>query len=672
MKSLNPRQREAVHATDGPVLVLAGAGSGKTSVITQKIAYLVRQRGLEPQHIAAVTFTNKAAREMKARVKSLLGEQTNELTVCTFHTLGLKILRLEHAALGLRRNLSILDSEDSLSRLRELLRGDMSGDKNLAQEVQRCISRWKNELLDPGAAAAHASSNPVEAVAARVWPDYDRSLRACNAVDFDDLIVLPVRLLRDDAARRAAWRERIRYLLVDEYQDTNIAQYELVRLLTGDRGALTVVGDDDQSIYTWRGAHPENLKLLQNDFPGLAVIKLEQNYRSSGRILKAANRLIANNEHVFEKQLWSDLGYGDPIRVIRTDNEEHEVERVVSEIQHHRFRHRTRLGDYAILFRGNHQARLFEQALREQRIPYILSGSNSWFDRSEIRDLIAYLRLLTNPEDDVAFLRIVNTPRREIGPATLEKLASYAAGRDLGLMAASFELGLEQQLNARQITILRAFTEWLREQQIRAHDHRPEETLRHLLDELSYEDWLRDSSSDPAVARRRITAVNDFVEWLQRMSRDSGERQTALEDVVARLALLDRLDREGDSEDRDELSLMTLHAAKGLEFPHVFIAGFEEGVLPHHSALEEDRLEEERRLAYVGITRAQRSLTFSFAATRKRHGDRMDCEPSRFLNELPSDDLAWEGKGHERPVEEQQERGRAYLANLREMLGEGK
>jgi ATP-dependent DNA helicase Rep len=669
VKSLNPRQREAVEAIGGPVLVLAGAGSGKTSVITQKIAWLVEQRGMSPQHIAAVTFTNKAAREMKSRVRALLGDAANELNVSTFHTLGLRIAREEHEALGLRRNLSILDSEDSFSQLRELMRAEVAKDKSLLVDVQRCVSRWKNELIDP-AQAQTLAANPVEVMAARVYPEYDRYLRACNAVDFDDLIALPVRLLRDDEQRRAAWRERIRYLLVDEYQDTNVAQYQLVRLLAGDRGALTVVGDDDQSIYTWRGAHPENLKLLQRDFPELRVIKLEQNYRSSGRILKAANSLIANNEHVFEKRLWSELGYGDPIRILRTTDEEHEVERVVAEIQHHRFRHRSRHGDYAILFRGNHQARMFEQALREQRIPYALSGSSSWFDRSEVRDLIAYLRLLVNPDDDSAFLRVVNTPRREIGPATLEKLARYAGGRKTSLVAASLELGLEQQLNARQITMLRVFTDWLHEAHTQAQDRSPMESVRALLDDIAYEDWLRDSSGDAALARRRITSVNDFIDWLGRMERDAGEDGATLEALVTRIALLDMLDRQEDSDASDEVALMTLHAAKGLEFPHVFIAGFEEGLLPHHSALEEDRLSEERRLAYVGITRAQRSLTLSFAASRKRQGEQMDCEPSRFLSELPQEDLAWEGKGHELPPEERQERGRAYLANLREMLND--
>ncbi len=670
MKSLNPRQREAVQATDGPVLVLAGAGSGKTSVITQKIAWLVRQGGRAPQHIAAVTFTNKAAREMKSRVRALLGEAAGELTVCTFHTLGLHILRQEHEAVGLRRNITILDAEDCLSLLRELMRAEATTDKNLAQDVQRIISRWKNDLVDL-TDTQQTGANPVEVLAARVWPEYDRYLRACNAVDFDDLIALPVRLLRDDGERRAAWRERIRYLLVDEYQDTNVAQYQLVRLLAGERGALTVVGDDDQSIYTWRGAHPENLKLLQRDFPDLKVIKLEQNYRSSGRILKAANHLIANNEHVFDKRLWSELGYGDPIRVLRTEDEEHEVERVVAAIQHHRFRHRTRYGDYAILFRGNHQARLFEQTLREQRIPYALSGGSSWFDRGEIRDLIAYLRLLVNPDDDNAFLRVVNTPRREIGPATLEKLARYAGARETGLLSASFELGLEQHLNARQVTVLRAFTHWLREAHMQAQERAPMDTVRALLDDIAFEDWLRDSSGDPALARRRVTSVNDFIDWLARMTRNGAEETATLEELVTRIALLDMLDRQDEAEDADEVALMTLHAAKGLEFPHVFIAGFEEGLLPHHSALEEERLSEERRLAYVGITRAQRSLTISFAAKRKRQGEQIDCEPSRFLGELPAEDLAWEGKGHELPQEERQERGRAYLANLREMLNDG-
>jgi ATP-dependent DNA helicase Rep len=392
--------------------VLAGAGSGKTRVITHKLAYLIRDCGIAARHIAAVTFTNKAAREMKQRVGGLLhGKESSGLIVSTFHTLGLNILKREHARLGYRPGFSIFDAQDSTALLRELWQ--QAANDSSVEQVQVRISHWKNGLLSPEAALAQAQDEG-ELAAARVFALYQQHLRAYNAVDFDDLIRYPVQLLQEHRAVLETWEHRIRYLLVDEYQDTNASQYQLVKLLMGRRGALTVVGDDDQSVYAWRGARPENLRLLAEDFPKLKVIKLEQNYRSTRRILRAANHLIARNPHVFEKRLWSELGEGDPIRVLHCRDEEHEAERVVSELLHYQLRHRASLRDYAILYRGNYQARVFERVLREHRIPYFLSGGTSFFERVEIKDIMAYLRLLVNHDDDNAFLRIINTPRREI------------------------------------------------------------------------------------------------------------------------------------------------------------------------------------------------------------------------------------------------------------------
>jgi ATP-dependent DNA helicase Rep len=667
LKNLNPRQLEAVHAVDGHVLVLAGAGSGKTSVITHKIAYLINDRDVPPKHIAAVTFTNKAAREMKSRVGAIVSrEQAKSLTISTFHTLGLSIIRREREALGFKPGFSIFDAEDSLGLIRELMRSDFSADKKLAEQVQWQISRWKNDLIEPD--GIDADDEAIAIVAARVYPEYIRHLKAYNAVDFDDLIRLPVLLFRKDPEALQRWRTRYRYLLVDEYQDTNSSQYELVRQLVGSNGAMTVVGDDDQSIYTWRGAQPENLKFLQRDFPSLRVIKLEQNYRSTGRILHVANTLIANNEHVFEKKLWSDFGYGDPVNVLQTDNENHEVEKIVGALQHHKFRYRTHYRDYAILFRSNHQARLFERTLREHRIPYFLSGSMSFFDRTEIKDILAYLRLITNADDDNAFLRIVNTPRREIGPATLEKLGSYATERGVSLLKASFELGLEQHLNARQLTVLRAFTHWVQDIANDAENEEPITLVQRLVADIHYSDWLQETCNDTVIAEKRMENVMDLLDWLKRMAERDDESLT-LSELVAKICLIGMLENDGEEEATDHVFLMTMHAAKGLEFPHVFIAGFEEGLLPHHASLDEDRLSEERRLAYVGITRAMKTLTLSFASRRKRQGEIVDCEPSRFLLELPEDDLAWEGKDHALAPEEKQERGRAYLDSMRELLG---
>ncbi|MEJ2553245.1 MAG: DNA helicase Rep [Gammaproteobacteria bacterium] len=668
--SLNAQQRAAVRYLDGPLLVLAGAGSGKTRLITHKITYLIKQCGIAPQHIAAVTFTNKAAREMHSRVAALLGGgKAQGLRVSTFHSLGLHILRRETAALGYRPNFSILDAEDSAGLIRDLLRREFSDDGQVGA-VQRQISAWKNAMVDAEQAFTLAAGDAARAMAAGLYGQYQRHLKSYNAVDFDDLIFLPARLLGEQPAILDAWQNRIRYLLVDEYQDTNSGQYQLLRILTGARGALTAVGDDDQSIYAWRGAQPENLALLQQDFPSLKVIKLEQNYRSTGRILKAANQLIANNPHVFPKSLWCELGYGDPLRVIETRSDEHEAEVVVSEILSHKFKHRGAYRDYVILYRGNHQARLFEKTLREQRIPYYLSGGTSFFSYAEVKDIMAYLRLLVNPDDDSAFLRVVNVPRREIGPTTVEKLAAYAGGRGVSLFAACFELGLKTQLPERAATRLEQFTRWLVELGDRGQRGDPIAAARDMIAGANYEQWLQDTSKDEKSAERRMANVWELIAWMQRVAEHNSEDKT-LADLVAHMSLMDILERGEDDSSADCVHLLTLHAAKGLEFPHVFLAGMEESLLPHRSSIEADDIEEERRLAYVGITRARKSLTFTFAARRKRGGEMVPREPSRFLAELPADDLQWEGGRREGDPVQRQERGQAHLANLRGLLSSG-
>ncbi len=667
MSGLNPRQLEAVHYLDGPLLVLAGAGSGKTRVITRKIAHLIGKAGVEPQHITAVTFTNKAAREMRERVGGLLKEQnTRGLNISTFHSLGLNILRKEQKALGFKPGFSILDDQDTDNLMKELLRRD-HGDDAAVNAARWQISDWKNAMLTPEQAMAVAEDD-LATRAALLYSAYQRSLKAYNAVDFDDLILLPVLLFRDHPEVLERWQNRIRYLLVDEYQDTNNCQYELVKQLVGVRQALTVVGDDDQSIYAWRGARPENLSRLQDDFPRLKLIKLEQNYRSSGRILKAANQLIANNPHVFEKRLWSELGPGDPLRMISCRNEEQEAERVVSEILHQRIKNGSSHGDFAILYRGNHQARQFETALRQHDIPYFLSGGTSFFARTEIKDVMAYLRLMANPDDDTAFLRIINTPRREIGATTLEKLGTYATERHVGLLTACDELGLEQSLNGRPLERLREFAAWIWGFCRRAENDHPVETVRQLLTDIGYEDWLYEKASSQTIAEYRWENVLSLVQWIERLHQGdmAGE---SLTQMIAHLSLQDILERQDEEEGGEKVHLMTLHAAKGLEFPHVFLVGMEEELLPHRSSIEEDNIEEERRLAYVGITRAQRSLTMTCAIKRKRFGEMVSCEPSRFLNELPEEDLKWEGGPNSLSEEESRERGSSHLASMRSLLG---
>ncbi|MCF7993870.1 MAG: UvrD-helicase domain-containing protein, partial [Chromatiaceae bacterium] len=489
------------------------------------------------------------------------------------------------------------------------------------------------------------------------------------AVDFDDLILRPVRLLREVPAVREYWQGRIRHLLVDEYQDTNNAQYELVKLLVGPDGAFTVVGDDDQSIYAWRGARPENLARLKDDFPLLKVIMLEQNYRSSGRILNLANGLIANNPHLFEKQLWSALEPGDRARLLQCRDEAHEAERVATEILHgHQTKGRA-YGDYAILYRGNHQARPFEKALRTLNIPYFLSGGTAFFARTEVKDVMAYLRLIANPDDDAAFLRIINVPRREIGPGTLEKLATVAAQRETSLFSACTDLALAEHLTERQRRRLADFRAWLEHYQQRASTD-PIGAVRALVDQSDYSGWLKDSSSSLKVAERRIENVNELIGWLEALKKGALQEGT-LPEMVAHLTLMDVLERQDEEEGGDRVSLMTLHAAKGLEFPEVFLVGMEEELLPHRNSIEDDNIEEERRLAYVGITRARNRLNLSLARHRRRYGEQVLCEPSRFLEELPKADLYFVDQ---EPVDEaeRREHGKAHLEALKALLARPK
>ncbi|MET0010303.1 MAG: DNA helicase Rep [Candidatus Thiodiazotropha sp. 6PLUC4] len=666
MSDLNPRQQQAVNYIDSPLLVLAGAGSGKTRVITAKIGYLVNRCGHDPQHIAAVTFTNKAAREMKERVAKSLGNRSEKMPrISTFHNLGLNILREELKTLGLKPGFSIFDQQDSAALLKDLLRKQNLGDEAVINAAQWTISAWKNDLVTPEQALSQAE-NELQVAQANLYAAYLRSLKAFNAVDFDDLILLPVQLFQDHPDLRERWQNRIRYLLVDEYQDTNQAQYELVKLLAGVRAAFTVVGDDDQSIYAWRGARPENLIRLQSDFPTLKLIKLEQNYRSSSRILRSANQLISKNPHVFEKKLWSELGVGPELRVLVCPNEVQEAERVVSEIIHLKFTAKAKNSDCAILYRGNHQAKLFEKALRTHNIPYFLSGGTSFFSRTEVKDGMAYLRLLANPEDDSAFLRIVNTPRRELGPNTLEKLAEYAQIRGCALLPACNEIGLQHKLSARPYERLQHFARLIQHYTQKAESD-PSAAFRSLIEEIDYLDWLKENASSDAVAERRMENVTDLMDWLKALQ--NGELQEkSLSEMVNHLTLMDMLERQDDEEQKDQVHLMTLHAAKGLEFPHVFLVGMEEELLPHRSSIEENNIEEERRLAYVGITRAQRTLTMTYASKRKRFGEMIASEPSRFLQELPEDDLLWEGRGSKLSKEEKQARGSAHLANLKSML----
>ncbi|HEN8801692.1 DNA helicase Rep [Pseudomonas sp. CM27] len=667
MSRLNPRQQEARDYVGGPLLVLAGAGSGKTSVITRKIAHLIQNCGIRAQYIVAMTFTNKAAREMKERVATLLrpGEGRG-LTVCTFHNLGLNIIRKEHTRLGYKPGFSIFDESDIKALLSDIMQKEYSGDDGI-DEIKNMIGAWKNDLILPPEALEKAR-NPREQTAAIVYTHYQRTLKAFNAVDFDDLILLPVKLFQENPDVLERWQNRVRYLLVDEYQDTNASQYLLVKMLIGMRNQFTVVGDDDQSIYAWRGARPENLMLLKEDYPSLKVVMLEQNYRSTSRILRCANVLIANNPHDFEKQLWSEMGVGDEIRVIRCKNEEAEAERVAMEILTLHLRTDRPYSDFAILYRGNYQAKLIELKLQHHQVPYRLSGGNSFFGRQEVKDLMAYLRLLVNPDDDNAYLRVINVPRREIGSTTLEKLGNYSTERGISMYAASEELGLGEHLEPRYTERLQRFKHWLDGVRHKVALDDPIAALREMIRDIDYENWIRQQTASDKAAEFRISNVWFLIEALKNTLEKDEEGDMTIEDAIGKLVLRDMLERQQEEEENAEgVQMMTLHASKGLEFPYVFIMGMEEEILPHRSSIEADTIEEERRLAYVGITRARQTLAFTFAAKRKQYGEIIDCTPSRFLDELPPDDLAWEGLD-DAPVEVKAARGNNALADIRAML----
>ena len=666
---LNPQQQQAVEYVSGPCLVLAGAGSGKTRVIINKIAHLIGKCGYLPKQIAAVTFTNKAAREMKERVAQSIGKESSKgLIVSTFHTLGFDIIKREYKHLGFKANMTLFDEHDQMALLKELTADLLQEDKELLRTLINRISNWKNDLCSPQQAMALACDKQ-EQTFAHCYDRYNKQLRAYNALDFDDLIMLPTLLFKQNEEVQSKWQEKIRYLLVDEYQDTNTSQYELIKLLVGERARFTVVGDDDQSIYSWRGARPQNMVRLRDDFPALRVIKLEQNYRSSQRILHCANILIDNNDHVFDKKLFSNLGEGEKLQIIEAKNEEHEAERVVGELIAHRFIAKTHYRDYAILYRGNHQSRLLEKILMQNRIPYKISGGTSFFSRAEIKDMMAYLRLVVNQDDDAAFLRIVNTPKREIGTATLEKLGSLAQEKHVSLFEAIFAFELIQRVTPKAYDALQKFARWIVELNDEIQRSEPERAVRSMLASLHYEEYLYEYATSPKAAEMQSKNVATLFDWVADMLKgDEFNEPMNLNQIVTRLTLRDMLERGEEEDDSDQVQLMTLHASKGLEFPHVFLIGMEEGILPHQTSIDEDNVEEERRLAYVGITRAQQNLWFSLCKERRQFGELIRPEPSRFLLELPENDLQWERDKPPLSVEQQQAKTQSHIANLRAIL----
>jgi ATP-dependent DNA helicase Rep len=663
MSGLNLAQQEAVNYLHGPCLVLAGAGSGKTRVITHKIARLI-QSGLEAKRIAAITFTNKAASEMRERAKTLIGREAKEVMICTFHALGVRMLRQNGQALGLKPQFSILDSDDVTSILKD---AGGTTDAATARQWQWAISLWKNMGLNAQQAESQAPDDNAR-IAARVMARYEERLVAYQSVDFDDLIGLPLKLLQNHPEVLAQWQQDLGHVLVDEYQDTNATQYELLKLLVGERQRFTAVGDDDQSIYGWRGATLDNLRRLPQDFPQLKVIKLEQNYRSTSAILRAANNVIASNPKLFPKTLFSELGEGEPVRIVDCDNEEHEAERTVARIQSIRagFSADASGGgvhkewkDFAVLYRANHQARVFEQALRKAQIPYKVSGGQSFFDRAEIRDLCAWMRLWVNNDDDPAFLRAVTTPKRGIGHQTLSSLGVFASQYKLSLFEAMFASSLGAALSTRAVGSLQEFGRYVNDLEFRARHTEGAENARAFLSEwlkdIGYEKHLYDGEDNEKLAAARWTNVMEFCDWMA--ARCGGEIDDAsgaggmamasekknLLEVAQTIALLSTItERE---KDQNVVTLSTLHASKGLEWPHVMLVGCNEGLLPFKlddengtlKTVDESivqRLQEERRLMYVGITRAQRSLAVSWLKRRKKGREFVQGVASRFITEM--------------------------------------
>ena len=676
---MNPAQQEAVNFLHGPCLVLAGAGSGKTRVITHKIGRLM-DAGVPAKRIFAITFTNKAATEMRERARALIGKAAKEVVICTFHALGVRLLREDGVALGLKPQFSILDSDDVTSILKD---AGGSVDAATARSWQWTISLWKNQGMNSVAALAAASTDS-ERIIARVMALYEERLTAYQSVDFDDLISLPLKLLQNHERVRQKWQAQVGHILVDEYQDTNATQYDLLKLLVGGKdpslARFTAVGDDDQSIYGWRGATLDNLKKLPLDFPTLKVIKLEQNYRSTGAILRAANNVIGPNPKLFPKNLWSDLGEGEPVRVVDADTEEHEAERTVARIQSLRINGLPYPGpqykefrDFAVLYRANHQAKTFEKALRKAAIPYKVSGGTSFFDRAEIKDLCAWFRLWINNNDDPAFLRAVTTPKRGIGHQTLGHLGDFSSKYKVSMFEALFSSSLGSVISGKALGSLHEFGREINDLEFRArHTLGAEAAKTFLLDWLKaigFEKYLYDGEDSEKVAAARWTNVLDFCDWMSGRCggqiadaagvSTAGEVKSLLE-VAQTVSLLSTIsERETD---QNVVTLSTLHAAKGLEWPHVMLVGVTEGMLPFKlrdnpdevpagsassaqraQALEAasetltTHLQEERRLMYVGITRAQRSLAVSWTRKRKKGREMVQAQPSRFIAEMGLD-----------------------------------
>ncbi len=669
LNSLNPEQRLAAKTLEGPVLILAGAGTGKTRVITHRVAYMI-ERGIAPSNILAVTFTNKAAREMKERIRKLVPKQPEEAgkpTICTFHSLCVRILRKHIEKLGYKANFVIYDDSEQLNVVKKILSHISSKDgKKDAYAVLGVIGKIKNGALKPG---NYADENSV-ALAQHIVSRYESALQACNAVDFDDLLLLTLRLFREHPAALHECRERFRYVMVDEYQDTNGAQFELVHLLTKEHRNLCVVGDDDQSIYGWRGAEIANLLDMEKHFSEVKVVKLEQNYRSTNNILIAANAVIKNNLRRRGKNLWSNKGDGQKIVLRCFESDDEEAQTVVDQIESNRMIDQIPWGQHAILFRTNQQSRPLEMALRQAKVKYHLIGGQSFFDRREVRDFIAYLKVFFNPDDDISLLRIANVPARGMSETTMQRLLAASQERRCSVYSVMRHTDVLESMFSRARECTQTFIEIIdRTRNLLQQEQKLSLQVwaDKFLDEIGYFEELRRSEKDPEAAESRIRNLKELMATLDGNPPDLFKPATERLETFLEEITLDS-EREEEKEARgDAVTLITMHSCKGLEFPHVFVVGLEDGLLPHSRSHQEGTLDEERRLFYVAITRAQESLRLSYCHSRTKYGQALPCHPSRFLKELPPQVIINETEGSAAPPTP--ERSKTFFSALRDVVG---
>ena len=677
LSSLNPQQRQAAETIHGPVLILAGAGTGKTRVITYRIAHLIA-KSVAPENILAVTFTNKAAREMQERINKLLpnlkakrrdGEPPKRPTICTFHSLCVRILRQHIEHLGYKRNFVIYDESEQLAAVKKILSGiSAKGEKTDPGAILALLSKFKN-----GGEASAAFADPsVRALAEHIRTRYESALRACNAVDFDDLILLTLRLFTEFPDVLEACRAKYRYVMADEYQDTNATQFQLIHALTLKHRNLCVVGDDDQSIYGWRGAEIANLLDLEKHYPEVKIVKLEQNYRSTNTILTAANALIKNNTRRRAKSLWSQKGQGTKILLRACDNEDIEATEIVAQIEFARLAHRISWKENAILFRTNIQSRPIETALRKAGVRYHLIGGQSFFDRREIRDFLAYLKMFINPHDDISLLRIANTPARGLSDVTMERLLAASQERQGSVFAAMKNPLVQTEFQKRTQECIAAFVEFIE----RTRATLANEMVKHepnvlqvwadkFLDESGYLNELRRSEKDAEAGDARVRNLRELTATLDGSDAGGKALFERLEEFLENITL--DSDRKDEEEKGDVVTLITMHSCKGLEFPRVFIVGLEDGLLPHTRSTVEGTLDEERRLFYVAVTRAMLTLTISHCASRKKYGQLMPCHPSRFLKELPAELVEAAEEKDKKPVTEAV--GKSLFDAMREAMG---